>query len=445
MSALAFVLNFILFRVQSNTSNLTGFEDTADFDALMDGPVSDGIAAAGMYGDACSDGDDVDELLRIARGRFSGSAADHIAADSKEDATAAVDYNLYKIFWGIQNFVAGDPIKSAAVTPAVISEFITNADTVMSAFEANAFTDSGLEQSLHSWDQLQKLAILHANRRIQQGPIVNEKQAGTTPTLAHDDSYAGCKYLTSSQLFALQLKDPVIREQLSTQLLMHLHYLRDRLPSGAEELTSVSKMEKRIHAILKKTPPNGSHFLKSLTSLLDREQHWSAWKKKGCLPFERLRQEEQEKLSSRKRKRDSGDACVDRADISAKSFTIQIDSSALQSTLQSISSRIPTFEAHMERYIDAEDPDAGIEEEYHPKNDKIYCWRARRLLANKKLAAFEDMADGDVGKGLKKMQKIINPQQTAVGGTTEAEIKKEDSSAAPVLDGNVITTKIDEE
>jgi hypothetical protein len=40
---------------------------------------------------------------------------------------------------------------------------------------------------------------------------------------------------------------------------------------------------------------------------------------------------------------------------------------------------------------DQDDPD-------HPKNDSVYCWRARRLLAAKCLRSFEGMHDGDLAK-----------------------------------------------
>lgn len=31
-------------------------------------------------------------------------------------------------------------------------------------------------------------------------------------------------------------------------------------------------------------------------------------------------------------------------------------------------------------------------------SDSVYCWRARRLMASKKLSVFEQMSDGSVAK-----------------------------------------------
>ena len=39
----------------------------------------------------------------------------------------------------------------------------------------------------------------------------------------------------------------------------------------------------------------------------------------------------------------------------------------------------------MKRFIEAEDPENGIEDEYHPKHEEVYCWRARRLMSKKKI------------------------------------------------------------
>ncbi len=52
------------------------------------------------------------------------------------------------------------------------------------------------------------------------------------------------------------------------------------------------------------------------------------------------------------------------------------------------------------RYLEAEDPENGIEEEYHPKHDVGYMWRARRLLSAVNLPAFRLMTDGDINAAI---------------------------------------------
>lgn len=46
----------------------------------------------------------------------------------------------------------------------------------------------------------------------------------------------------------------------------------------------------------------------------------------------------------------------------------------------------------------------GIEDEYHPKHDSVYCWRARRLLAEHRLGVFERMADGNLAAGIMELK-----------------------------------------
>ena len=40
------------------------------------------------------------------------------------------------------------------------------------------------------------------------------------------EQYFGCKYLTSSELLSLQIRDPYFRQQLSAQILFYINFLR---------------------------------------------------------------------------------------------------------------------------------------------------------------------------------------------------------------------------
>ena len=368
-------------------------------------------------------------LLSNARQMFSSNGGDEsggVAIEGKDEVTSAIDFNLYKQFWGIQQVIAGDPGKTSTVTLPLAIEFTNHADVLLSAFEANAFTDSELEQSRNTFENMKQNSVMFTNRKLanEVNPLSPERsKAVMMDSSTGETSYAGCKYLTSSQLFALQLKDPIIREQICAQLLVHLHYMKSKLssPSEIEKVaSSFPKLENRIYSLLRKTPPNGSYYLKALTTLLNREQHWTSWKKKGCVAFEKSMPESANDKSTsasasatgHKRKRNGAENTGPTASKrEQKSFFVEMDPSTLQCTLGDISKKIPSFDNHIESYVEADDPEAGIEEEYHPKNDSVYCWRARRLLADQKLAVFEDMADGDISKGLKKLlkNKVADP------------------------------------
>ena len=46
--------------------------------------------------------------------------------------------------------------------------------------------------------------------------------------------------------------------------------------------------------------------------------------------------------------------------------------------------------------MDAEDPINEIEDIYHPKHDKVYCWKSLRLTASQQFDIFQKLNDGSV-------------------------------------------------
>ena len=72
---------------------------------------------------------------------------------------------------------------------------------------------------------------------------------------------------------------------------------------------------KKIYKLLEETPPNGKEFCKSVTHILEREEHWNKWKNEGCPSSAKKRSPEEkepelvlgEKGSYRRKKRPLGD------------------------------------------------------------------------------------------------------------------------------------------
>ena len=130
------------------------------------------------------------------------------------------------------------------------------------------------------------------------------------------DLEVGCKFLTSPQLFALQLLDPAVRRQVLTQILIFTHSLRaqpisivpqpvtgtKRTFGQAKEkekskannaaldvFDDIGQIESRAFSLLSSTPPDGFAFVQSLKRLLDRELSWLEWKKiRRCLEVSTL-------------------------------------------------------------------------------------------------------------------------------------------------------------
>lgn len=92
-----------------------------------------------------------------------------------------------------------------------------HARTVVQLFEDYDFTDEELQQARAKAGTL--------NNGTQENGSGN-RDGVVAVAQDQEDAYSGCKYLTSSQLFSLQLRDPIVRQQVAVQVLYFLHYLR---------------------------------------------------------------------------------------------------------------------------------------------------------------------------------------------------------------------------
>ena len=57
---------------------------------------------------------------------------------------------------------------------------------------------------------------------------------------------------------------------------------------------------------------------------------------------------------------------------------------------------IKDLQVWYQKVVDAEDPINEIEDIYHPKHDKVYCWKSLRLTASKQFDIFQKLDDGSV-------------------------------------------------
>jgi hypothetical protein len=90
---------------------------------------------------------------------------------------------------------------------------------LLATFEADSGTSSELRQARRRRQKEKEEAATSApdmdsTRGLGEGG--GARKDGKDPR----SDYMGCKYLTSSQLFLLELQDPSIRQQLAIQLLV---------------------------------------------------------------------------------------------------------------------------------------------------------------------------------------------------------------------------------
>lgn len=156
--------------------------------------------------------------------------------------------------------------------------------------------------------------------------------------------------------------------------------------------------------------PNASCFA-AITAELDRsERAWIAWKRGGCPNFERFpeaaapgeappptaaRQRQFFDGADKRRKvamgsqeltrlwNIGGDSLADLAKQGERTRCGPAESARDTPRLTTIGSlvvRVPTLEDFLAPVVEQMDPEAGIEEAFKIKNDKIYAWKALRLM-----------------------------------------------------------------
>ena len=150
---------------------------------------------------------------------------------------------------------------------------------------------------------------------------------------------------------------------------------------------------------MQKTPPNGPEFAAVLRRMLVREANWNNWKVASCPKFERssvtvppLNGSEteggnedggpdvdtlQSVLGKRSHSNGSSSAGAStgakraragsRAVLPVPAYYVGHSDPEIQTSAKKLVENVPSYEAHLQQYVEAEDPDNGIEDEYHPK------------------------------------------------------------------------------
>ena len=374
----------------------------------------------------------------------------HCNNGSGGGGSVVVGYEFYTKFWGLQK-VFTDPAGTV----------LSNARGTTTAAAAAAGNGSERVQAYETFVK----DVMDVLEALEGTPIVDATADTTTTTSSSSSSLQfdrdknqqqehvrHHKYLTSSKLLHLQLKDPTLRTHFLTQLLIILSYLTtlppsSALPTGVQstagadtsklmaqirqtQLKQLGGIEKRVQKLLvqattattttstssgndtkrsdKKstttttTNTNGKMWKATQWILRDRESMWKNWKKAKCLPamdrntpggivtsvdgsdIEKL-------LLGRKRKLGQDEKEVSTNNSSSSNDMLTMETLAKQHTseIKAPTTTTTTLSSFLDPYIEALDPENGIEGEYHPRNDKVYSWRALRLMAR-------DQTDGQL-------------------------------------------------
>ena len=167
--------------------------------------------------------------------------------------------------------------------------------------------------------------------------------------------------------------------------------------------------------LLEQAGMDGKTFRSTSKDILSREQFWIQWKEEKCRPYtrrpvEKINEEERQQLEKGggNKKRMIEMQLKKGREQFAKVAEEYQPTDNLTCLSDGSNFHIPPLDEFLQPFRDAEDPEEGIEEEYHPKNQPVYCWRGFRLLTGSHLNVLDSRDSKqkliELSTALKKLQ-----------------------------------------
>ncbi|XP_074268963.1 THO complex subunit 1 [Silene latifolia] len=313
----------------------------------------------------------------------------------------SIDFNFYKTFWSLQEYFYNPPSVNLNLTKW--HRFTSSLMIVLNTFEAQPLSD----------------------------------EVGDANHLEEEGSASNIKYLTSSKLMGLELKDPSFRRHVLVQCLILFDYVKAPGKNEKDVPTEAMKeeirtCEDRVKRLIEVTPPKGKEFLNSVAHILEREKNWVWWKRDGCPPYEQPPFEK--KLDGPKKRKPRwrlGNRELSQlwkwADQNPNALT---DPERVQT---------PAVTDYWKPMADDMDPSAGIEAEYHHKNNKVYCWKGLRISARQDLEGFSRFTEFGI-EGVVPLEllppEVASKYQTKTNEKSKRAKKDEPKGSVPTSEDN---------
>ena len=371
-----------------------------------------------------AEGDGDEEDMQVDAG-----AAGAGAESGNGPAQGVVNYGFYATFWGLQKAFA-DPAKS--VVKDAWPGLVERLQTVLEVFGSFSGSDDVAEEGSEDGEG-------------EDGAADQAAQAAAEAEAEEvlEEVYFA-KFLTSSKLMTLQLRDGYFRRHVLVQVLIFLQTVateRKGVPTlSASQRQQVDTLHSRCFELLRAIPPGGARFASAVSTMLEREEHWIRWKANGCVPFDKAAAAAREDGGAggssiqRKRKLSSAAGGAKKMQLGNSALTRlwNMGGNSLEDIAQKQSDMVPSLEGYLAPVAEQMDPEAGIEEEYKVKNDKAFQWKALRLMAKKDVGLLSkvSMPNG----GLETAVKFFFDQQEGAakgdGAAGAVETKTETPEAA---------------
>ncbi|KAG7359629.1 THO complex subunit 1 transcription elongation factor [Nitzschia inconspicua] len=272
--------------------------------------------------------------------------------------SSSLDYTLYEAFWSLQrDFSNPNHIQ--------VGDFIKKLRLVLTALESAASNKSSTT-SMSSQDVLSTISK---------------------------------KYLTSSALLPSQIASPNFRCSVVSQFIILGWHLSAESPPLKNALASLLTKARKL---LQSDNPELYELLWNGILSSGREDEWRRWKKQKCPaePFEPIDKGKSTKDESSPKRKKSRLMDGPLGDSEGKNKTTEeayefLSFLDLKKISKEHMEKLPKLGKHLETYVEALDPESGIEEEYHPKNDSMYTWQAMRLYSRHQASLLRDVRRPD--------------------------------------------------
>ncbi|XP_030966244.1 THO complex subunit 1-like isoform X1 [Quercus lobata] len=323
----------------------------------------------------------------------------------------SIDFNFYKTFWSLQEHFCNPA--SLTLASAKWQKFTSSLMIVLNTFEAQPLSD----------------------------------EEGDANNLEEESANFSIKYLTSSKLMGLELKDPSFRRHVLVQCLILFDYLKapgkneKDLPSESMK-EEIKSCEERVKKLLEMTPPKGKDFLRKIDHVLEREKNWVWWKRDGCPPFEKQPLEKKTVQDGSKKRRQKWR--LGNRELSQLWKWADQNPNALTDPQRV---RTPHIMEYWKPLAEDMDASAGIEAEYHHKNSRVYCWKGLRFSARQDLDGFSRFTDHGI-EGVVPLELLppdVRSKYQAKPNDKSKRAKKDESKgAAAQSEENQIATPASE-
>lgn len=333
---------------------------------------------------------------------FEAQQVDLSAMDVVEDPNRANDA-LYNDFWSLQQYFS-DPLKLLESSQFEILK--SKIGIVFDKFEGLQAENDKVNNS--------------SRRRYKES-----KPVARAPNNSH---HFFAKYLTSRNLFELELNDPFFRRQFLLQFLIVSHFISQcvsadpslqgpnksvqyspKLSRSQEDWLLAAKT--RSTKIMEKISPQSKLFAKLVSTSMSHDKNWVGWKAESCKSYEIDTLVDQQ---PKKKQRINGSLASVPAYLGNDELTrlwergSNVESSIIEMkerssvTIKSLDEMLGELDQQVAE--DLTTPLEGLEEEYLLYNQMRFNWLSYRLAVQNNLALFleGDLDNKKPGKTLLK-------------------------------------------